>query len=193
MLIVHAGNRIDARRRAVARFPADQVDSVRARVRLLLTALQPERVLSNAAAGADLIVLAEAQRLGIPVDVVLPIAEDEFVRQSVADNGDEWVAAFHQVLARAEAEPQSTVRHGDQSANDDWYESANEHLLEEALHAAARTSPPNHVVALTIRPLPTRGEESITDHFAELAERAGLLVLTLDPARPEHPVVVSTR
>ena len=193
MLIVHAGNRIDARRRAVARFPADQVESVRARVRLLLTALQPERVLSNAAAGADLIVLAEAQQLGIPVDVVLPIDADEFVRQSVADNGDEWVTTFHHVLARAEAEPHSVVRHGNQSGDDDWYESANEHLLAQALHAAARTTPPTHVVALTIRPLPTPGEESITDHFADLAARAGLLVLTLDPATPDHPVVVSTQ
>ena len=181
MLIVHAGNRIDGNSRAVTRFSAAAVPAVRDRVRLVLSTLQPARVVSNAAAGADLIVLHEAQRLGLPVDVLIPIETSEFVRQSVADQGDEWVATFDAVVGNADGDPHSDVIVSDAAVSDDWYQAANHRLLQRALSVAAASSPPAPVLALTIRPQRASGEVSMTDHFAELAQRAGLLVVTLDP------------
>ena len=181
MLIVHAGNRIDGSNRAVTRFSAAAVPAVRERVRLVLSTLQPVRVISNAAAGADLIVLHEAQRLGLPVDMVIPIETAEFVRQSVADQGEEWVATFHTVMHCAEDDPHSDVLVSDVAASDDWYEAANHRLLRRALSVAATGSPSTPVLALTIRPPRKADEPSMTDHFADLAEGAGLLVVTLDP------------
>jgi N-acyl-D-aspartate/D-glutamate deacylase len=181
VLIVHAGNRIDGYGRADTRFSAAAVPAVRDRVRLVLSTLQPARVVSNAAAGADLIVLHEAQQLGLPVDVLIPIETGKFVRQSVADQGAEWVATFDAVVHRAEDDPQSDVIVSDAAASDDWYEAANHRLLQRALSVAAASSPPTPVLALTIRPPRTAGEVSLTDHFADLAQSAGLLVVTLDP------------
>jgi hypothetical protein len=181
VLIVHAGNRIDGNSRAVTRFSAAAVPAVRDRVGLVLSTLQPVRVISNAAAGADLIVLHEAQRLGLPVDVLIPIESGEFVRQSVADQGEEWVATFDAVVHQAEVDPHSDVIVSDTAVSDDWYEAANHRLLQRALSVAAASSPHTPVLALTIRPPHTAGDLSMTDHFADLAQRAGLLVVTLDP------------
>lgn len=186
MLIVHAGNRIDAPGRATDRFPAASVPAVRDRVRLALSTLQPTRVVSNAAAGADLIVLSEAQRLGIPVEVLIPIATAEFVRQSVADQGEEWVATFDAVVTHARGDSRSHVLVHEVAATDDWYEAANHRLLQRARSSAAASSPPTPVLALTIRPLHRAGEESMTDHFAALAQASGLLVATLDPTEDER-------
>jgi hypothetical protein len=181
VLIVHAGNRIDGRSRAVTRFSASAVPAVRHRVRLVLSTLHPVRVVSNAAAGADLIVLHEAQQLGLPVDVLIPIETGEFVRQSVADLGEEWVATFDAVVRHANDDPHSDVIVSDAAVSSDWYEAANHRLLQRALSVAAARSPPTPVLALTIRPPRTAGEVSMTDHFADLAQHAGLLVVTLDP------------
>jgi hypothetical protein len=189
VLIVHAGNRIDAPGRAVARFPADHVASVRSRVRLLLSTLQPSLVVSNAAAGSDLVVLHEAQQLGIATRVIVPIAQDEFVRQSVADSGAEWLDSFHEVLRYAGEDRHSDVVHCGLPAEGEWFAAANARLLDEALRCADEATPPVPVLALTIRPKPVANNVSMTDHFAGLAEQAGLLVVTLDP-RSEPPSLV---
>jgi hypothetical protein len=182
VLIVHAGNRIDAPGRATERFPASQVTVVAARVRQMLATLQPTRVVSNAAAGADLIMLRTAQAMGIPVHVLMPIERDRFLRESVLDNGADWVDEFDAVLTHAEQDPHSDVVSVDLDANSQWHTEANAQLLQLAvdLAAAADNIP---VLAFTIRPIPNGEGTSVTDHFAELAEQAGILVLTLDPQR----------
>ena len=97
MIVVHAGNRPDQPGRETPRFPASQVAAVEHRVAALLDALRPEAVVSAPAAGADLIVLAAAQRRGIPVHIVLGIDLDAFIEQSVADAGETWVTRFRSV------------------------------------------------------------------------------------------------
>lgn len=183
MLIVHAGNRIDAPGRATARFPASRVTAVAARVQQLFATLQPTRVISNAAAGADLIVLRTAQSMGIPVHVLMPIERGEFQRQSVIDSGADWVTEFNAVVANADADPHSDVVPVDLDANGEWYYDANLRLLELATRLAAEADDAP-LLAFTIRPMPTGVRPSVTDHFADLAEQAGVLVLTLDP-RPD--------
>src|SRR3954465_2070262 len=94
VLFVHAGNRIDLADRPMARFAQREVPMVAARVRHLLTTLRPSAVVSAAAAGADLVVLQEAIAQGFGAHIVLPIGREEFVEQSVADAGAEWVQRF---------------------------------------------------------------------------------------------------
>src|SRR5918997_2468297 len=99
VLVVHAGNRVDADGAgAPGRFPPDQVDVVRARLARLLTHLRPEVVVSAAAAGSDLLVLQEALRLSLAVHVVLPFTREIFRERSVADRGGDWAEAFDRVL-----------------------------------------------------------------------------------------------
>ena len=109
VLIVHAGNRIDAPDRGAPRFPASQVGAVAQRVGRLLDVMKPAGVVSAPAAGADLIVLDEARRRGIPLHVFLPIDTDEFVRVSIADHDTEWLGLFEAVMDHARDDASSSV------------------------------------------------------------------------------------
>jgi hypothetical protein len=174
MIVVHAGNRIDSPARSIPRFPVDSVGQVTETTVRLLNSLRPRFVVSAPAAGADLIVLSAAQRLGIPVEVVLPIDQDGFVEASVADNGDDWVAQFHCVMGS----PETRIRelHLDQKTS--WWFEANAALLDVARKRSAAHEP---VVALTVRPPGGEFPPSVTDDFAERASALGLLILTIDP------------
>jgi hypothetical protein len=182
VLVVHAGNRIDRPARRVARFPRSQVPLVRARLALLLDTLAPVAVVSAPAAGADLIVLGEAQRLGVAVHILLPIPEDEFVAASVADSGPEWVTMFEDVIGAASADPSSSIEAIDMRDVPQWYVAANGVLLDLARRIARRdVGDDEPVLALTVRPVGTEDPPSATDDLAARARRAGLAVLTLDP------------
>jgi hypothetical protein len=177
VLIVHAGNRIDGSDRREPRFPASQVGAVAQRVGRLLDVMQPAGVVSAPAAGADLIVLDEARRRGIPLHVFLPIDGDEFVRVSVADHDTEWLGLFEAVMDHARDDPRSSVCRGEGGADADWYLQAHQGLLAHASELAAGEL----VVALTVRPPAGEIPHSATDEFADRAGRAGLIVLTVDP------------
>src|SRR3712207_9109193 len=73
VLVVHAGNRVDADGAAApGRFPPDQVDVVRARLARLLAHLRPEVAVSAAAAGAAPLVLQDAPRARLAAPPALP-------------------------------------------------------------------------------------------------------------------------
>jgi hypothetical protein len=177
VLIVHAGNRIDAPDRREPRFPASQVGAVAQRVGRLLDVMRPAGVVSAPAAGADLIVLDQARLRGIALHVFLPIDADEFVRASVADHETEWLGLFETVMDHARDDANSSVRRGDGGAHAEWYLQAHQALLEYAIELAAG----DLVVALTVRPPAGETPHSATDVFADRAGRAGLIVLTVDP------------
>jgi len=177
VLIVHAGNRIDAPDRREPRFPASQVGLVAQRVGRLFDVMQPAGVVSAPAAGADLIVLDEARRRGIPLHVFLPIDVDEFVRASVGDHDPEWLGLFEAVMDHARDDTRCSVRSAGGTVHADWYLRAQQALLAHATEVAAG----DLVVALTIRPPAGETPHSATDEFADRAGRAGLIVLTVDP------------
>ena len=102
---------------ASRRFPASQVGAVAQRVGRLLDVMKPAGVVSAPAAGADLIVLDEARRRGIPLHVFLPIDADEFVHVSVADHDTEWLGLFEAVIDHARDDARSSVCHGEGGAH----------------------------------------------------------------------------
>jgi len=183
VLIVHAGNRIDAPDREVPRFPASRVAAVAERVGRLFDVMKPAGVVSAPAAGADLIVLDEARKRSIPLHVFLPIREDEFVRESVSDHDDEWREMFEAVIDHASEDPACSLCRVDGGADTDWYLRAHQGLLDRAAELAAG----DLIVALTVRPPAGEVPHSATDVFADRAGRAGLIVLTVDP-RPSPGV-----
>jgi len=173
MWIVHAGNRVDTPDRATARFPVTKVPAVEARLRRLLAELRPSGVVSAAAAGADLLVLGAAADLGIEIDVLLPLEVDDFVKRSVADQGDDWVERFERLLPdRAQA----TV--ADLSAYDDWYLRGNDLLLDRV--AARSEKAGEGVIVVTVRPAPG-GPPSATDDLAAKAAARGWPIIDIDP------------
>jgi hypothetical protein len=183
VIVVHAGNRIDGPHRPTARFPAGNVDSVTKSTVRLLQSLQPRFVISAPAAGADLIVLAAAQQLGIAVELVLPIDADGFVAASVADNGPDWETRFHAVMRS----PETRIRELHLDPETPWWFDANQALLAIAAERAAVKEP---VIALTIRPVGGEFPPSVTDDFAARAHALGLVVLTIDPRNGATPAEV---
>jgi len=188
VLFVHAGNRIDAADRPIARFTETEVPMVAARVGHLLTTLRPFAVVSAAAAGADLVVLQEAIRRGISAHVVLPIEREDFVQQSVADTGQEWVQRFDAVLAHVLSDRRCSVVEGDADPSTAWYEGGHDQLLRRAEDLAGG----DVVLALTVRPPEGEVPPSVSDAFAARAERLGLLTLCIDP-RPRSASTVVVR
>ena len=189
VLIVHAGNRIDAPDREVPRFPAAQVDAVAQRVGRLFDVMKPAGVVSAPAAGADLIVLDEARKRSIPLHVFVPIDTDEFVRESVADQDSGWLAVFEAVIDHARDDAHSSLCHIDGGAHGDWYLQAHHGLLAHASELAAG----DLIVALTVRPPAGEIPHSATDEFADRAGQAGLIVLTVDPRPVSDPAASGVR
>jgi hypothetical protein len=183
MIVVHAGNRIDGATRPTARFPVERIDIVADMASRLLRSLGPRLVVSAPAAGADLIVLAAAQDLGIDTEVVLPIDPEGFVAASVADNGVQWVRRFRTVLTK----PNARTRQLHLDPDTAWWFEANAALLAAAQERAADNEP---VIALTVRPIGGEFPPSVTDDFAERAHAIGLLVLTIDPRPQAAPAEV---
>lgn len=186
MLLAHAGNRIDAEDRPEPRFPTAQVGMVTAVIARVLGDLRPSSVVSAAANGADLIVLAEAQRLGIATHVVLPLPAEVFLETSVAGPDPKWVELYCQVLDTAGTTVGSTVESLDLAAESEWYLVANGLILERARTVARHDEA---IIALTVRPMEGETPPSAVDEFARLASEAGLTVLTLDP-RPGRTVAL---
>jgi hypothetical protein len=177
VLIVHAGNRIDAPDRDVPRFPASQIPAVAQRVGRLFDVMRPAGVVSAPAAGADLIVLDEARKRSIALHVFLPIDADDFVRESVADHDAEWLDMYTAVTDHAHDDPACSICRVDGGAHTDWYLHAQQGLLAHAAEIAGG----DLIVALTVRPPAGEIPHSATDEFADRAGRAGLIVLTVDP------------
>ena len=173
VLLVHAGNRIDLPDRRTPRFPRALVPLVQHRVAQVLTDLRPSAVVSAAAAGADLIVLEEALRLGIRIHVALPLSVEQFRRRGCEDVGDDWAVRYDKVLAEAAAI--GTVHIEDHRDDDEWYTHGNDTILDRAADVAGSDS----IYALVVRPHSGETSPSATDLFAASAAARGWPVIEL--------------
>jgi hypothetical protein len=180
MILVHAGNRVDAADRGgPSRFPESQVAFVEERLARLLGALRPRVVVSAAAAGADLLLLEKAlttEGVG-EVHVVLPFSATRFRETSVADRGGAWTERFDRLLALVEEREGSHVYEHAKSPDDAGFRAGNRLLVE---HARAEASDEG-VLALAVRPRPGDTEPSITDDFVTVARMHDLTVIDIDP------------
>jgi hypothetical protein len=177
VLVVHAGSRVDAPDRPVPRFPASRVEAVAQRLGDVLDRLRPEAVVTAAAAGADLLLLEEAQARNIPVRIVLPFGRDRFRHESVGGLGDRWTDAYDRVLARAVEDPRSSIEELELTADDDGYRLGNQALLDRAIALAG-----DQVVALAVRPPAGERVTTVTAAFDSRAKTARLQVIEVDPS-----------
>jgi hypothetical protein len=180
MILVHAGNRVDAADRGgPSRFPESQVGFVEERLARLLDALRPRVVVSAAAAGADLLLLEKAlstEGVG-EVHVVLPFSATRFRETSVADRGGAWTERYDRVLSRVQGREGSGVYPHDESPDDAGFRAGNRLLVEHAQQVADGDG----VLALAVRPRPGDTEPSITDNFVAVARLHDLTVIDIDP------------
>ena len=99
---VFAGHRVDGRGRSTPRFPAELAPQVKAAIRRQLLRLNIGVGFSTAASGSDILFLEALQELGGKTHVILPCNREQFIGESVAESGDDWVARFNAVVSKAE-------------------------------------------------------------------------------------------
>ena len=173
MIIALAGRRVDAADAKEQRFPLQNVDLVRERVRAMLTAQAVTTLVSAAACGADLIALSEAGSLGIRRRVVLPFDRLRFRTTSVTDRPGEWGPLYDRVLNEVETVGDLVV--GKHTSADEGYAAANLAILDEAVRLGKELSQSVH--AALVWDGASRGEDDITELFGEEARSLGLALI----------------
>ncbi len=76
------------------RFPANQEEVVRGEIAKVLDAHPVGFAFGSLAAGADIIIAELCLERGVDLHVVLPFNREEFIAESVASAGPEWIARF---------------------------------------------------------------------------------------------------
>lgn len=109
-VFVFSGHMVDAPARARPRFPPDKVAAAAARIGEVLDkfgAGPGDRALTQGAAGGDLLFVEACQAHGVPVELLLPLAEPAFIERSVrpSADGEAWVERYYAAKARLAGPP----------------------------------------------------------------------------------------
>ena len=158
-----------------ARFPLENVEQVRSRVRALLKENDATALVSSAACGADLIGLAEAGRFGLKRKVILPFDRVSFRATSVDDRPGEWGALYDQIIDAVEAAGDLITLRSD--SDDAAYSAASRAILDRAV-AMGRASEET-ATAVLIWDGTSRGDHDMTEEFGTEARRRGLAVVEI--------------
>jgi hypothetical protein len=175
MIIALSGRRVDASNAESPRFPLENVDSVREKVRRLLQDQKASALISSAACGADLIALSEAGSLGLRRRVVLPFDAQQFRETSVVDRPGDWGTTYDQVIAEVEASGDLVVL--GKTEAEDPYAAANQVILSEAATLSGQKQEP--AGALLIWNGASRGKEDFTESFGVEARKLGMAVFEI--------------
>jgi hypothetical protein len=167
MIVAYAG-----RRPGSGDFPGANVADVGARIDQILGGLRPNRVVGSAAAGADLLVLEAADRLGISAEVVLVGDVESFRESSVADKGADWGARYDDAMKRLS--PESVPALTDPDAG---YQAVTKRVIERAQELLRVDEA---LVVLVVSP--TRADGGHTEDLARHGAEPGRLLLRVDPS-----------
>ncbi|HSC64499.1 MAG TPA: hypothetical protein VLD35_12740 [Caldimonas sp.] len=137
--ILFTGHMVDAPDRATPRFPATRVDAAAQRIAAVLDEIgagPDDLALTQGAAGGDLLFAEACLARGVPLRLLLPLAERDFVAASllpVAD-GAAWYERFRAVVDRLDEPPrEAPLALGPLAPGEDAFVRANLWLLDSAL------------------------------------------------------------
>lgn len=144
-VLLFSGHLVDAPDRAQPRFPADKVGAAARRIATELDGLDAgpaDLAITQGAAGGDLLFAEACLARGVPLQLLLPLPEAEFIAQSMLPcvDGAAWRDRYRAVKARLTLPAlQADEVLGPLPAGADPFERANRWLLDSALaHGAAR-------------------------------------------------------
>ena len=144
-VLLFSGHLVDAPDRAQPRFPADKVGAAARRIATELDGLDAgpaDLAITQGAAGGDLLFAEACLARGVPLQLLLPLPEAEFIAQSMLPcvDGAAWRDRYRAVKARLILPAlQADEVLGPLPAGADPFERANRWLLDSALaHGAAR-------------------------------------------------------
>ncbi len=100
MVAVLAGRRIDAADAATPRFPFENVEKVKEKLKQLFIARGIHCLVCSAACGSDLIALDVARELNIMAKMILPFDAETFRFSSVTDRPGDWGQLFDMIYER---------------------------------------------------------------------------------------------
>jgi len=103
--ILFTGHMVDAPDRPLPRFPSALVPAAARRIEAALAEIDAgprDRAFTQGAAGGDLLFAEACLARGVPLGLLLPLAEPEFVAASLlpVEDGAAWHARFRAVVAR---------------------------------------------------------------------------------------------
>jgi tetratricopeptide (TPR) repeat protein len=109
-VFLFSGHMIDAPDRPTPRFPAEKEEMAAKRIAEVLDQLgagPEDLVLSQAAAGGDLLFLEACQKRGTRCQILLPFDEPNFIQKSImpSKNGDRWRDRYYLLKAELKYEP----------------------------------------------------------------------------------------
>ena len=137
--ILFTGHMVDAPDRATPRFPAARVEAAARRIAAALDDIGagPEDLaLTQGAAGGDLLFAEACLARAVPLRLLLPLPQSEFVAASLLPvvDGTAWQARFRAVVDRLDEPPRETSAElGPLAQGQDPFVRANLWLLESAL------------------------------------------------------------
>ena len=137
--ILFTGHMVDAPDRATPRFPATRVDAAARRIAAVLDEIgagPDDLALTQGAAGGDLLFAEACLARAVPLRLLLPLAEPEFVAASLLPvvDGAAWHARFRAVVARLDEPPrEAPLVLGPLAPGEDAFVRANRWLLDSAL------------------------------------------------------------
>jgi len=99
---VFAGHRMDTPERTQPRFPPEIADKVKQAIKDHLRRVNVGVGFAMPAAGSDILFLEAVSELGGKIHIVTPCDEAQFLAESVADAGEEWVGRYHALMEKAE-------------------------------------------------------------------------------------------
>ncbi len=131
MVAVLAGRRVDSADASAARFPMQNVEKVKEKLKHFFIANSIDYLVCSAACGADLIALDIAGQLNISRKMVLPFDAETFRSSSVTDRPGNWGELFDTVYKELHGESNVIILNYDKEDND-AYEKTNFDILNIA-------------------------------------------------------------
>jgi len=171
MIVALAGRRIDAAGAENIRFPSHTIERVKAELRSLLQALQPQVLVTSGACGADLLALEVAGELNIPRSMVLPFDPILFRSVSVTDRPGNWGPLYDQLCEAVKKEKGIQVMNYHEISVDTFL-NTNTDILKKA-EALALEYHSKELVAVIVWEGQPKNEEETTAHFKSEAEKNG--------------------
>jgi len=114
-VVLFTGHLVDAPGRAVPRFPSALVPAAGRHIAAALDEIDAgplDLALTQGAAGGDLLFAEACLARAVPLELLLPLAEPEFVARSLlpVQGGADWHVRFRAVVARLAAPPREAPR-----------------------------------------------------------------------------------
>ncbi len=176
MIITLAGRRVDQQNAPETRFPVNNVERVRQRIRATFINLHARALVCAAACGADILALEVAGDLGLRRYVVLPYSPEMFRESSVMDCPGDWGPRYDRILADVKKQGDLAVYDYDQHQEEAYF-AANHDILDNAEELGKEME--LELAAIVVWDGESRGPDDVTGHFLEEAKRRGLTVMEI--------------